>query len=109
MDRGMASWQLRLAQWLETWEWVDGNITDDCKLTWIELLIAFEIGTNPTVPGNQIQTTSDCSALKPKMSIGQLASHFKKLTMELIENHFTVDVGKFLNTTSPGTLIEPKG
>ena len=77
------------------------NTTDDHKLTWIELLIAFEIDTDTTVPDNQMQTYDTTNGIKPKMCVGQLASHFKKVTTDLLENYFTADARSLFNNREP--------
>ena len=101
LGKAMASWQLRLAQWLEKWEWLDENTTDDHKLTWIELLIAFEIDTDTTVPDNQMQIYGTNNGIKPKMCVGQLTSHFKTVTTDLLENYFTADARRLFNNKEP--------
>ena len=57
LGKGMASWQTALAKWIEKWEWADEGVNDASKMTWLEMLIAFELDTTTKIPDDQTATT----------------------------------------------------
>ena len=51
----MATWQAAMCEWLTKWEWADDTLDEAHSITWIELLVCFELDTKDYLPPQVLQ------------------------------------------------------
>ena len=101
ITQGMTSWQHGLSQWLQTWQWADDELCEDQKITWLELLIGFELDTRQATPDDLVNQTGHAAALQTRNGTGKVVHTFKTAALQLLDNHFTKDVHRLFYNATP--------
>ena len=91
---GLAGWQKTLLDWLLKWEWLDDNdhpANPTEHITWLELLIGYELDTNTYLPRGAAFGAQGTNAIAAGEAVGQLTTQFRQHVLQLVERHCTKD------------------
>ena len=83
------------------WEWADNEIEDDTNMTWLEMLVAFEMETDTQMLDGTAQNVGEDNALKARSGVGKLTSSFRSAALDILKNQFTADVFELFNRNTP--------
>ena len=70
-------------------------------MTWLEMLVAFEMETDAQIPDGTSQNVCGENALKARSGVGKLTSMFRSAALAILKNHFTADVFELFNRNTP--------
>ena len=91
-DAAKPLWQQRLLSWLVKWRWADQPQLPEQRITWLELLIGFELDMTTIFPDAVHTDGYAPGPLRAQLGIGTITKHFRAATLKLLEAHFTQDV-----------------
>ena len=88
-----AAWEKCILEWLSKWEWTASKATANMNenITWLELLIGYEIDSNTTIPAKQELEPHDHHNLSKQDNITQTIAAFRKMVQHIVQNHCPVD------------------
>ena len=91
LQQGMAMWQRDLATWLDKWEWAHGDEDPEVCITWLELLIGYEIGEGRTIPTHAGLDDTLHRSLAIKPGLNKVVQNFKLAIYKIWDAHYTKD------------------
>ena len=83
-------WQRRIVEWLMKWAWAEA-CQEEHRISWIELLLGFEIETGCHVVGTELLSHGNARLLKAAKGIGQEVAAFRRACVQLLDDLFTLE------------------
>ena len=97
LTKGTAGWQHALAEWIHKWEWTLDHDEGTTCISWLELMIGFELDTQQQVPHPQQAQLDAGNTLLQRLPLGKLVAHFMQTVRNVLEVLFTSDARRLMH------------